>query len=485
MEVGSIYKMSNMKKSISKVFAILLLAFSTLALAEDNNKVDVSKVKHAKFIFLMIGDGMGFKQVKSAEVHKKSKLGKLDAKLIMNTFPIAGSSTTFSVNNRVTDSAAAATALACGRKTKNKVLGMGPLGQKKLRSIAFDAKERQMKVGLISSVPVNHATPAGFYANVPKRSMYYDIAVSLSESDFDFFGGSGILIERQAKDKISPLELARERGYAIVKNKDALKKMIALGTKEKILSICPMKYQMELEAPSDLTLAELTRDAISCLDNPNGFFLMVEGGRIDWACHKNDSATFIKETLAFDDAIKVAYDFYLKHPEDTLLVVTADHETGGLKKSCDESLPVGGFYKIIDAQKMPSDVFYWKYVSKWKAQKIPFEGAMKEIKTKLGLTNLTEEETENIRKAFDFYVAENNDDKRPKDIIRMYGSKNPVQVACMKIISKRCGIEWSSFVHSGAPVPVRAIGMNSELFRGTLDNTDISRILRAVILSRK
>ena len=110
---------------------------------------------------------------------------------------------------------------------------------------------------------------------------------------------------------------------------------------------------------------------------------------------------------------------------------------------------------------------------------------MKEIKTKLGLTNLTEEETENIRKAFDFYVAENNDDKRPKDIIRMYGSKNPVQVACMKIISKRCGIEWSSFVHSGAPVPVRAIGMNSELFRGTLDNTDISRILRAVILSRK
>ncbi|MDD5597812.1 MAG: alkaline phosphatase, partial [Victivallaceae bacterium] len=270
--------------------------------------------------------------------------------------------------------------------------------------------------------------------------------------------------------------------------------LLAIGNKpeiQKVLSVCNMKYEIDIDSAKDLTLRELTDVAIKFLDNSKGFFLMVEGGKIDWACHGNDSAAFIKETLAFDGAVKTAYDFYLKNPQDTLIVVTADHETGGLfqikdtKNNFDLKSAGKKFLANIDKQKMSIEKFYYKYVLKWKRNKVPFEKALKEVEEELGLDDLTNNEKNNIRKAFDIYMAERHKSERPPELIKMYGSRNPIAIECAKIISARCGISWNSFNHSEVPVMTTAIGENCELFKGKYENTYIYNILKSAILSVK
>jgi alkaline phosphatase len=474
-----------------KIFLLFIFIFPAALFASESNNADLKDAKHVKYIFLMIGDGMGSMQRHCAETYKKSKSsapGK--TKLTMNSFPVTGTTGTLNVNGQITDSAAAGTALACGEKTQNKFLGIGPLGKHKLKSIAYDAQECGMKVGVISSVPVDHATPAAFYATVPMRNMYYQIAMSIPECKFDFLAGSGSLGERQAKNKISPIKAAEEKGYTVIKDKKNLLDL-EKSKPEKILSICELKYATDIESDNDLTLAELTNSAIGFLDNPKGFFLMVEGGKIDWSCHRNDSAECITETMAFDDAVNVAYEFYLKHPDETLIVVTADHETGGMlqgkngKEKFDKKTSEIKIAEIIDKQKISIEKFYSKYISKWKKDKSSFDKVLMEIKDKLGLDNLTENEVEKLKKAFEIYTAEKSKSKRSPELIKMYGSKNPVAIECSRIISDRCGITWTSFGHSKTPVTTTAIGKDSEFFSGKYENTNICRILRAAITSTK
>lgn len=469
-------------------FIFLLFIFSSAVYADEAK----NKIRHVKYIFLMIGDGMGTMQRHCAETYKKSKAAKPEnVKLLMNRFPVTGFSGTLNSKGKKTDSAAAGTALACGEKTVNKMIGMEPSGKRKLRSVAYDAQERGMKVGIISSVPVDHATPACFYANVPSRHMYYQIAMSIPESKFDFLGGSGSIGANEAHSKKSPIKNAEEKGYKIIKDKKSLLALKKNPKTQKVLSLCNLKYDMDIDSSKDLTLAELTDSAIKFLDNPKGFFLMVEGGKIDWACHKNDSASFIKETLAFDNAVNVAYGFYLKHPEDTLIVVTADHETGGLlqasgaKENFDLKSAEKKLSDTIDKQKISLEKFYYDCVSKWKKNKTPFEKALKEINDKLGLNDLTAQEKASIKKAFGIFMTEKNKSKRSPELVKMYGSRNPVVIACAKIVSERCGISWTAFNHSGAPVMTTAIGKDSELFKGKYQNTNICNILKAAILSTK
>jgi alkaline phosphatase len=470
--------------------SILLFFIFSVSLFSEEIKKTTQDIKHVKYIFLMIGDGMGTMQRHCAEAYKKSKSGAQNAKLLMNTFPAKGFTSTLNVEKKITDSAAAGTALACGEKTENKLIGMGPIGKCKLKSIAYSAKERGMKVGIISNVPVDHATPAAFYATVPSRHMYYQIAMSIPKSKFDFIGGDGSLGENEAHNKMSPVKNAQEKGYIVIRKK---KKLASLKNTndQKILSLCKLKYQMDIKAKKDLTLTELTEAAIKSLDNPKGFFLMVEGGKIDWACHRNDSAGCITETIAFDNAVKAAYDFYLKHPENTLIVVTADHETGGMlqteggQEKFDSKIPEINLASIIDEQKMSIEKFYYCYVSKWKKNKISFDKALKEIKDILGLKDLTQEETAKIKKAFDILMTEKNKTNRPPELVKMYGSRNPVCIECSRIISERCGITWTRLKHTGAPVTTTAIGKDSEFFKGEYENTTLSDLIRAAIISTK
>lgn len=281
--------------------------------------------KEAKYIFLFIGDGMATPQRMIAdEFSRKAGHGKL----ALNTLPCHATTRTCSANSLVTDSAASATAIACGAKTNNGMIGVDPQGNR-LHSVAELARDRGKKVGIITSVTLNHATPAGFYGHRRSRSEGYALGLDLVASKFDFFGGGGL--SKYNKKKPDIYTLAKEAGYTVAVGKtelDALKpgrKAIALADKPD--KAMPYAIDGQENMP---TLDEITAKAISLLDGPNGFFLMVEGGAIDWAGHANDAATNLREVLAFDKAVKVALAFYEKHPDETLIVTTGDHETGGM-----------------------------------------------------------------------------------------------------------------------------------------------------------
>lgn len=273
----------------------------------------------ARYVFLFIGDGMGREQVRLTE----TVTGR---KMCFSDFPAKALTATFSAGSKVTDSAAAGTAIACGVKTNNGVLGLDSQGNK-VESIAVDAKRRGLKVGIMTTVPINHATPAAFYAHQKKRDMYDQITEDLMVSGFDFFGGSELLSKKK-DDKNAVFRQLEAKGYQIIRDKKALEKVKA---GEKYFVCRKIGYAIDEQGKGLFSLADMVDAAIRTLDNEKGFFIMAEGGAIDWACHNNDAGAMINEVTEFDAAIKVALRFAEAHPGQCLIVVTADHETGGLK----------------------------------------------------------------------------------------------------------------------------------------------------------
>ena len=286
--------------------------------------------KNPKYVFLFIGDGMATPQRMVADEFSR-KMGR--GQLALNTLPCHATTRTNSTDSLVTDSAAAATAIACGEKTRSGRIGMDSEGKRKLESVAYVAKRNGKKVGIVTSVTINHATPAGFYAHRPLRSQYYAIGLDLIGSGFDYFGGGGV---QKNDDKTAPeykgdiYKLAAEAGYKVVRDKTGL---LALRPGEgKVLAVgAKGKLPYSIDARGDVaTLAEYTAKGIELLDNPKGFFMMVEGGAIDWCGHANEAAGNLHEVLALDEAVRVALAFAQKHPGETLIIVTGDHETGGM-----------------------------------------------------------------------------------------------------------------------------------------------------------
>jgi alkaline phosphatase len=303
----------------------------------------------AKYVFLFIGDAMASVQVLAAEAYLANKIahddvgGSPKAQLLeMSKLPVQGMASTFPWNSLITDSAPAATALATGMKTADGVIAMDPTKTQDYTTIAEAAKATGAKVCVVSSVSIDHATPAAFYAHEPSRNNYHYIGHDLVASGFDYFGGGGFLDPDGTRSGVTSrgnvVQAAIAAGYAVADDRaefDAMargKRAIAVnpvldGSKALYYEIDRVKAN---DASSHISLAEFTRKGIELLKNPRGFFMMVEGGKIDWSCHANDARTSIDDTIAFDDAVKVAIDFMRRHPGETLIVVTGDHETGGL-----------------------------------------------------------------------------------------------------------------------------------------------------------
>ncbi len=239
---------------------------------------------------------MALAQVSAAEIYAKSLAGKEHgfSKLGFTQFPAQGIATTYDSSSIITDSASAITAIATGNKTLSGVINMDPGKTKKFKTIAEYAKEQGMKVGVVTTVSLDHATPAGYYAKVPSRSNYYDISLQLVASGFDYFAGGGFL-QPKGKNGDQPdiIDLAKKNGYTFVNS-------------------------VEIDRDSrDLSLVDYVSKGIELLDNPKGFFFAIESGKIDWACHANDAAASINDTLAFDRAIMRAVEFQKKHPTET------------------------------------------------------------------------------------------------------------------------------------------------------------------------
>lgn len=320
-----------MKKSLLNLFTIFL----TLMIFAGNNAQAQHRggAKTPKYVFLFIGDGMSQAHISLTEAYLASQKGIIGNESFSFTgFPVTGLVTTFSANSYITCSSAAGTAIATGTKTNNGMLGVDPQGNR-LNSFAYKLKEKGFKVGIMSSVSIDHATPGAFFAGSNSRSSYYDIASQLPASGFDFFGGGGF-VNPDGEDKMQTniYTLIEKGGYKVAKGIEEMKN---IKSKDKVVLVqkdgkgSDLPYAIDREE-GDLSLKQIVSAAIKHLYNDKGFFIMAEGGKIDWAAHSNDGKTAILEVLDLGEAVDVAYQFYLEHPDETLILVTADHDTGGI-----------------------------------------------------------------------------------------------------------------------------------------------------------
>ncbi|MBQ1972821.1 MAG: alkaline phosphatase [Paraprevotella sp.] len=437
-----------------------------------------------KYIFYFIGDGMGVNQVNGTETYLAALEGRIGTTpLCFAQFPITGLGTTYSATNGVTDSAASGTALASGTKTKNGAIGVQADGTTALESVAVKAQKKGYAVGITTSVSVDHATPAAFYAHTSSRNNYYKIGQDLIETNFDFYAGSDFLqpTHKDAVNEGSLYEQCEKAGYTIARGYKDYQKKAAKA--EKIVLLQPesaskkdrsaLPYAID-RGKKDMSLAEITRAGIHFLtqQKKEGFFLMIEGGKIDWACHANDGATVFKEVIDLDEAVKVAYEFYAQHPDETLIVVTADHETGGL------ALGTGAYAMNTEVLKyqQQSVAEYGKTLGELRkkhGKELSWTHIEQSLKENFGFwTNvkLNDHQTNRLKKAFDNIVkgiAQNSES--------MYQKDDELATTAKQILNEIALIGWQSGGHSNGYVPVFAIGAGAETFSGRIDNTDIPK----------
>jgi alkaline phosphatase len=488
----------------------------------------------AKYVFLFIGDGMGVAQRRAAELYLARLKGLSrpeGAMLVMNTFPTQGMTTTYDLTSVIPDSASTATAIACGYKTKAGVIGMDGDARVSYVSVTEAAKKAGWKVGILSTVSLDHATPAAFYAHVPSRNQMYDISLQLARSGMDYFAGGQLLRPADPNDPNKPhaVDVARKNGYAIAVGRAAFEalepgigKVIAMNAL--VDRDAAMYFSLDQGGdPNHVSIAEYLAKGIELLDNPNGFFIMVEGGKIDWACHAHDAAAAILDTLALDDAVSAAVHFLRKHPQETLIVVTGDHETGGMTigfAGTQDSF----FVEKIQHQKMSYIEFNQKladYKKTRTASEARFEDLLAVIEEAFGLFVMPAEKQTSLEKAaaggsangasgetgkvagearrkrtdgmavssrelaalqdaFKQSMLADTERARDDDTYLRYGGHEPLTVQLTTILNNKAGIGWTSYSHTGVPVQTSALGVGAELFNGYYDQTDINAKLMAV-----
>lgn len=437
--------------------------------------------QQAKYIFFFIGDGMGLNQIQMTELYGAELQGNIGiTSLLFTQFPMATIATTYSATNGVTDSAASGTALATGVKTRNGCIGVMKDKVTPLKSIAVRAREAGCKVGVASSVAVNHATPAAFYAHNENRKNYNAIGHDLVAAGFDFYGGAdfwGVT----PQDSIGLYDLARSNGYTITRGYKEFQKKARTSDRmilfQKIavskIDSRTTPYAIDRQK-TDLTLSEITRAGIKVLtkDPKKGFFFMIEGGSIDWACHSNDAATVIHEVQDLDRAIGVAYEFYQQHPDETLIVVTADHETGGLglgTGSYELNLSVLSNQKITEREfskvlgnlrKKCNGYVSWDIVKNSLSENFGF---WKKIR-------LTLQQEERLKIAYESSFINS-----ASLVESEYQKDETIAAEAKKIINEIALVDWISKGHSASFVPVFALGAGAENFQSRTDNAEIPR----------
>jgi alkaline phosphatase len=504
------------KTLLAAILVLSLLANLVFAAGTPQSRRDAYSGPCPKYIFYFIGDGFGAAQAEAAEAFVAAENGRIGVEtLAMNTLPVCGMTTTYAGNALITDSAAAGTALSTGFKTDRGRIGTAS-DNSRLETVAEHAHFLGMKVGIVTSVPVDHATPAVFYAHEKDRNLFYEISLDLSASGFEYFAGSGFTSPEGNPDiakgdksfntgqggvadvhtNQNSMEVARERGYVIAEGREDILKLTRGG---KVVATAglrggsALKYAID-QKNGDLTLADLTSKGIELLEGDDGFFMMVEGGKIDWACHANDAATTVREVLDFDAAIRLALAFYEKHPDETLIVVTSDHETGGMALG-NNKMQYESNVDLLKNQKASYEAFT-SITKEFYAEHHSdgdFDAALDLAKEYFGLGDkaqgleLTPEDSLALETAFRDGIKKRAS-PGPVEKARLYsiyGNYEPFVVACCRILDTKAGIGWTSFAHTASPVPVRAIGCGSELFGGYEDNTDPAKNVFRLLEIRK
>lgn len=428
-----------------------------------------------KYLFYFIGDGMGMGQVMAADTYRRIALG-CDTPMVMMQFPYSGILTTYSASSTVTDSAAAGTALATGHKTNNGVLGLNA-DSVAVNSIASILHDQGWGVGLVTSVAPDDATPGAFYAHVPNRGMYYEIGRQAADSGYEFIAGS---CWRGATDKAgNPTDLLE---YISSKGVDLVTDVAKAGSSDKkrvfLYSDNPFNSSnvgFTIDSiPGALTLPEMTEAAIEHLMkvSPDKFFIMVEGGNIDHVGHGNDGATVAVEVINFDRALGKAYEFYKQHPEETVIIVTADHETGGMSIG-NGHVGYTSHTEYIPYQRMSKDMFSRQGEELLKKGIPSWEEVKQFTAERTGLWSrvpVSEKQEKKLRALYDKAVAGNEKQSEEKTL---YASYSALASEIFKVLNTNQGFGWTTGAHTGNPVPVYAIGKGMEQFAKWLDNTQI------------
>jgi alkaline phosphatase len=456
-----------MKKRITMMLAMMLVIMAA------------SAKKGPKYVFYFIGDGMGVNQVLGTQYYLSDIDGKLGYQpLCFTAFPYSGLVITNSANSYVTDSAAAGTALASGKKTDNNVLGVLPDKETPCKSIAEMAHEKGIRVAIGTTVCVDHATPGVFYAHQASRDNYHEIGIELSQSGFEFFAGADFHtpFTKDNSDEGNYVQ-AEKAGYTIVRGYADYKAKAKDSDKILMLEQNPksdhyLSFAIDRNE-NEMTLPQITEAAIDFMmkDPKKGFFMMMEGGRIDQACHGNDAATTIQETIDFDNAIKIAYEFYLKHKKETLIVVTADHETGAMGLS-------NGAYrlnsKILQYQDMSEGEFsaHLEKMGREIGDILTWEEVEEELKKHYGFWDkikLSSKQTDRLRTTYVETFGMGPGELKEEE----YYKVDKMSDEATRVISEVAQISWGTGTHSGGYVPVFAIGVGAEQFTGQMDNTEI------------
>jgi alkaline phosphatase len=401
-------------RKIFKVMTIVIV--SVFCFASCNNCKDNTPT--AKYIFYFIGDGMGNTHVALTESYLSYKAGKENGeRLSFTQFPYLALAETWPIGGHITCSSASGTALACGIKTTNNSLGVDPDGNEGT-SIAVELHNQGYNVGIMSSVPVNHATPASFFAHNKYRGNYYEISQDMIDDGFEFFGGAGLYDIRGKKgDLPSTLDFLEENGYAVCYGKSTFTER--QPNSEKVVYLQPSSqetgpeyYVREGDKEGDIQLSEMLGLCIDHLGDEEPFIIVCEEGRIDWSAHGNKTMSMVHDVLSLNETVKKALEFYYAHPDETLIVVTADHETGG---------PAIG-----DGQEWKSDFIDWEILEKSWIE---------------------------------------------------CGGKNNLNRQDNRALNYAAQVGWTTENHSGAPVPVYAIGKGAERFHGRINNIDIKGLI--------
>lgn len=466
----------------------------------------VPEVNQPKYVFLFIGDGMSYPQFQAAsdylgaladdDYEKALPSTKLDSRegavldgpvaLNFMNFPVAGSAVTFDSCSFAPDSASTATSIATGNKTYSGMINVDESGAISYETIAEKLHaQRGWKVGVISSVNLNHATPAAFYAHQASRNNYYEIGVELVNSGFEYFAGGALKkVTGNEKDQTSLYDLAEAAGYKVTYTQAEAEAVTAADQKvilidEHLADSDAMDYDMDRQ-DGEWALADYVAKGIEVLDNDTGFFMMCEGGKIDWACHANDAGATVTDTLALADAVQVAVDFAKKHPAETLILVTGDHETGGLTIGF-AGTDYDTYLDALANQTISYAQFDEQYVAAYKENGTAFEDAMVDVEALFGLKMtgeendrlvLTDYEIQRLRTAYKLAVSDNDTPYTQEQYV-LYGTYNPFSVTVTHILNNKSGVDFTSYSHTGLPVAVFAEGNGAAEFGGYYDNTDI------------
>jgi len=450
-----------------KRFLVVLLILSLLVSFQP---LSFSAGPRVKYVIVMIADGCGLAHIGLTQYINKFVLNE-KTNLTDELFKRGNLAlvTTYSNDALVPDSASAGTSLATGYKTNNGMISMSPEG-KTLKTAAERAKELGYKIGLVVTSTVTDATPAVWASHVKNRSEQAEIASQYLQKGIDVIlgGGRSYWIPKNEKgssrqDDRNLIEEAKNLGYNVVYNLEQLE-----GVNEgKLLGLFAngnMPFVLDGDPTVVPSLADMTQKAIELLTkDSNGFFLMVEGSRIDHASHNNDAASVTAEVRAFDKALGVAIEFYKAHPRETLLVVTTDHDNGGL--SLTEAYDTKGKERYATVDDL-NTIFMVPF---------SFEKAQQTVGTPV-----TREAVDKLFK--DHYVGSLNiPDEWKQKLVEgkaiTPSLTSPFYANLGAGFTSVFMVSWSTSGHTATPVWAVSLGYGSSRLKGYIDNTDIAKLL--------